>query len=91
MYLPTTNFRVLLTYQLSTYRLGDAYYLLLIYLPTTNRLTGYYTYQLGTYRLGDALLRARHLGGVARDEVVDDLVLGEARHGRQHAEAVAPG
>ena len=27
----------------------------------------------GGHRLGDALLRARHLGGVARDEVVDDL------------------
>ena len=43
----------------------------------------------GGDRLGDALLGARHLGGVARDEMVDDLLLGQLRHGRQNTIPVA--
>ena len=37
----------------------------------------------------DALLGARHLGGVAVEEVVDDLLFRKTRNGRQHAEAIA--
>ena len=54
----------------SCYLLTSYYYAFLAapYSPST---TDYWP--LTTDRLGDALLRARHLGGVARDEVVDDL------------------
>mmetsp|Transcript_57142 Transcript_57142/g.156921 ORF Transcript_57142/g.156921 Transcript_57142/m.156921 type:complete len:534 (-) Transcript_57142:86-1687(-) len=43
----------------------------------------------GGDRLCDAVLRARHLGCVARDEVVDHLFGRELGDGRQHAVAIA--